>query len=398
MKNQMNWIWILVALFLFGCGNGKQKESDGLITVDVSKSYPKKELILQDLFDIEYLPLETTDKFVTAGNVVYFGDNCMWIGNYRSGDLQLVSREGKHIRTINRKGQSGEEYVFYNALAYDPLTKEIYISDSQGGKVIVFDEEGNFKRSFKTAQNSYIDWIDNFNSENLLCWMKASVVLGNTNPTFQVNMSDMGFKLMSKKDGAIRNINIPFERYVSPDIVFEESYSSILNYTQIPFGDQWILTEISSDTTYLLSQDYQLKPFIVRTPTASEMNPEVYLYAGVMTDRYYFLQTVDKAYNRETKVGFQTRELLYDTEEKSVYEYVVYNDDFTDERPLNLVRQFPNMLLPVNKGDVAYVSKIDAPDLVEAYNDGKLRGPLKDIASKIDEEDNPVILIAKYKR
>ena len=107
MKNQMNWIWILVALFLFGCGNGKQKESDGLITVDVSKSYPKKELILQDLFDIEYLPLETTDEFVTAGDVVYFGNNCMWIGNYRSGDLQLVSREGKHIRTINRKGQSG---------------------------------------------------------------------------------------------------------------------------------------------------------------------------------------------------------------------------------------------------------------------------------------------------
>ena len=286
--------------------------------------------------------------------------------------LGTIARE--IIRTINRKGQSGEEYVFYNALAYDPLTKEIYISDSQGGKVIVFDEEGNFKRSFKTAQNSYIDWIDNFNSEYLLCWMKASVVLGNTNPTFQVNMSDMGFKLMSKKDGVIRNINIPFERYVSPDIVFEESYSSILNYTQIPFGDQWILTEISSDTTYLLSQDYQLKPFIVRTPTASEMNPEVYLYAGVMTDRYYFLQTVDKAYNRETKVGFQTRELL------------------------NLVRQFPNMLLPVNKGDVAYVSKIDAPDLVEAYNDGKLRGPLKDIASKIDEEDNPVLMIAKYKK
>ena len=56
------------------------------------------------------------------------------------------------------------------------------------------------------------------------------------------------------------------------------------------------------------------------------------------------------------------------------------------------------MLLPVNNGEVAYVSKIDAPDLVEALNDGKLRGPLKEIASDLDEEDNPVILIAKYKR
>ena len=68
MKKHVRWMSaLLVASLLFGCGDGKQKESDGLITVDVSKSYPKKELILQDLFDIEYVPLETTDEFVTAG-------------------------------------------------------------------------------------------------------------------------------------------------------------------------------------------------------------------------------------------------------------------------------------------------------------------------------------------
>ena len=58
LKKHVRWMSaLLVASLLFGCGDGKQKESDGLITVDVSKSYPKKELILQDLFDIEYVPL-----------------------------------------------------------------------------------------------------------------------------------------------------------------------------------------------------------------------------------------------------------------------------------------------------------------------------------------------------
>ena len=48
-------------LFIFsGCGGNKQSEDD-LITVDVTAQYPKKELILQDFMDVEYIPLETTD-------------------------------------------------------------------------------------------------------------------------------------------------------------------------------------------------------------------------------------------------------------------------------------------------------------------------------------------------
>ena len=114
LKKHVRWMSaLLVASLLFGCGNGKQKESDGLITVDVSKSYPKKELILQDLFDIEYVPLETTDEFVTAGNVrVVDKDLIITKNNGRTdGDIFLFDRvTGKGIRKINRLGQGGEEY------------------------------------------------------------------------------------------------------------------------------------------------------------------------------------------------------------------------------------------------------------------------------------------------
>lgn len=400
--NKLPILPILVLLFpllLSACQNSDPKVGD-VITVDVTKSYPEKELILQDLFDIEYLPLETSDEFVTAGDVVYFGEELMWIGNYRTGDLQLLNRQGNHIRTINRKGQSGEEYIFYNALTYDPLTKEVYISDSTGKKVIIFDDEGNFRRSFKVPHGTFFDWIGNFNSECILCWATVSALP--SDPNYQEIASNGGFKLMSKKDGSIRDVDIPIERYVSPKIFYEtprgKFYTYFWNTTQIPFQDTWLLTEISTDTIYQLAPDYGLRPFIARTPSASEMDPPVYLFTGVMTDRYYFLQAVENAYDPETKDGFASRDLLYDTEERAVYEYVVYNNDFTDERPLNLVYQFPNMFLAINKGDVAYVSKFDAPDLIEALNDGKLRGPLKEIASRLDEEDNPVLMIARYKK
>ena len=34
-------------------------QTNELITVDVTKNYPEKELTLQDFMDVEYIPLET---------------------------------------------------------------------------------------------------------------------------------------------------------------------------------------------------------------------------------------------------------------------------------------------------------------------------------------------------
>ena len=42
--------------------------------------------------------------------------------------------------------------------------------------------------------------------------------------------------------------------------------------------------------------------------------------------------------------------------------------------------------------------RINTPELVEAYQEGHLKGKLKEIAAGMHEEDNPVIMVAKYKR
>ena len=36
----------------------------------LAKINPEKELILQDIMDVEYIALETTDEFITHGNVM----------------------------------------------------------------------------------------------------------------------------------------------------------------------------------------------------------------------------------------------------------------------------------------------------------------------------------------
>ena len=102
-------------------------------------------------------------------------------------------------------------------------------------------------------------------------------------------------------------------------------------------------------------------------------------------------------YDFQTREGFPRTDIAYDKIENKVYEAVVYNGDFLEKMPMKLgVNIF--ILNIFNNEGVSFTETLYAPDLVEALNDGKLRGPLKEIASRLDEEDNPVILIAKYKK
>lgn len=103
-------IFLLFALLTTtGCKKQNQTAGD-LVTVDVTKtSFPKKELVLQDFMDVEYIPLETNDEFVNQGHVQAVGEKYILVKNYNNdGDIFVYDRSGKAIRKINRKGQGGK--------------------------------------------------------------------------------------------------------------------------------------------------------------------------------------------------------------------------------------------------------------------------------------------------
>lgn len=58
---RLNTILPIILFVIAGFGGCKQSgnPNDDFIRVDVTANYPKKELILQDFMDVEYIPLET---------------------------------------------------------------------------------------------------------------------------------------------------------------------------------------------------------------------------------------------------------------------------------------------------------------------------------------------------
>lgn len=389
-------------LFMMMAGLTGCKQSAGpdenFITVDVTKSYPEKKLILQDIFDIEYIPLETSEAFLTSASIQAITSDFLLVkenNRFFSGKVSFFDRTGKGLRTFDRRGQSGEEYTNVLDVALDEANKELFVNSHLSKKVLVYDWMGNFKRSFNQKENCYYDQIESFDREHLICH-DGSFSL--SNPGKKRN----SFMLVSKQDGRIKEISIPYKERKVTVMVQKTGQSnliaSIFNKSQIPYHDSWLLVEPSSDTLYRYTEEQLLEPFIVRTPSIQSMETEVYLFPGVITDRYYFMQSVKREYDFAIDRGFPVTDLLYDKQENATFECVVYNDDFVDKKPMSLVYEIPVPPVILNTNETAFMTRLEAPELVEAYEAGKLKGRLKEIAAGLNEESNPVILVAKYKK
>ncbi len=383
------FIEAILLLVMTSCGSDNTS-TDGFITVDVTKSSysPKKELVLQDFMDVEYIPLETNDEFVNHGNVQAVGEKYIIVTNYRNdGDIFVYNRKGKAIRKINRKGQGAEEYTYCSGVTLDEDNNEMFIDDHFIKKVFVYDLEGNFKRSFKQKNDggsrSYDD-IFNFDKENLICYDELN--------------NEIPFLLVSKQDGNItKEIKVPFkEKKLFFQILRQKEGTRAAGpglYSRIiPYNNNWILIEPSSDTIYTLMPDCSLRPFIAKTPPVHTMNPEFYLILRLISDRYYFMESVKNVYDFRKREGFPRTYFMYDTQEKDFFSYIIYNGDYSYKKELYMI-----MFIPINaKGELW--ATIDAFELCRDYEKGKLKGKLKDIAAKLGEDDNRVIMLVKPKK
>lgn len=288
MKN-IHSILLMFLLVMAGCGSKQQ--TDDFVTVNVTKSYPFKELILQDFMDVEYVPLETNDEFLCQGFVQDVSKDYIFVRNFsRTGDILIFDRQGKAVRKINHIGQGVGEYTFLKEVIYDEENKEIFVNDI-GKRIFVYDLEGNYKRYFKARENGLYESIKNFDRDNLICYDGRVSNDGETN--------GQNVLLVSKQDGSIRTIDVPFDKPITTSVISKTFQPGVTwgispesDYPLIPYQDKWIIFEPSSDTLYTLTPDLRKKPFIVREPSIQTMNPEQFLFLSIVTDRYYFMETL----------------------------------------------------------------------------------------------------------
>ena len=402
----MKMIFISV-IFLFVTAESRGQRptvNNDIIKVDVTKSYSsKKELILQDFMDVEYIVLETNDDFINQGVIRDVGKNFILVTNenrINDGNIFVYDRTGKALRMINHKGQGTGEYINIGGITLDEENNEMFVNCTSMSKILIYDLYGNFKRSFEHKkdssssninditiyENTFYTDIFNYDRDNLICYDEYN--------------EKVTFVLVSKQDGSItKEINIPFKKkklleqtFIDMANMKSRTVGSGLFRAIIPFKGDLLLLDTSSDTIYKFMPDYSLRPFLTRTPAIESMEPEVFLMLRLLSDRYIFMEGIKNEYDWDTNTGFPGNFLMYDRQEKTFSGYTVYNGDYSIKKEMYLSR------LRFINHEIELRLPLQAYQLIEDYNNGVLKGKLKEIASKLDEEDNPVIMLIKHKK
>jgi hypothetical protein len=404
----------ILLIVMTGCVS--KQSTDDLIIVDVTKSYPKKELILQDLLDVEYIPLETTDESVTGGYVMDIGKEYILVRNNQGdGDIFIFDNAGKYVRKFNRKGNGPSEYLGAITVLLDEDNEEIYVDDSSRKSIKVYDLYGNFKREFNYLDGASYGRMQNYDSQFLICWDSryANSTLFQNEPDARrsddnILKSDTTvatFFIVSKLDGSIaKEITFSFTESKSySGLIINRDNQGVMQEIRVISSanaisiinsrNHWLLAEPSVDTIYRYLPDNKMIPFMARTPSIQSMDPEVFLLPGIITDRYYFMQIYKKEYDHAKRRTVPSIDLLFDRQEKALYEYIMYNDDYSDKRNISMMGKSGS-----ENDKIAFWQTIDAYQLVEDYKNGLLKGKLKEIAATLDEEDNQVIMLVKHKK
>ena len=371
-------ICVMVFFLLIGCTSERGNKSS-LIQINLTVSYPEKEIKLEDVAEIEYLQLEVTEGFlfnqapqiVTADKII--------ISQNILGDVLIFSRNGKPVSKFNRKGNGPGEYVYIRTLLFDEISDEIFIESDD--KIMVYSSSGTFKRMIHLAgrTNNICSQFVNYDPETLLLYDDC-------------NLHPSPFVFISKKDGSVvDSIKVPKGKEV--DLVASSQDGSFVRFSTInrivKHNDGYLLTDFSIDTVYLLSHHRKLSPVLVRKPKIQSMDPVVYLNSFMEAGNYEFVSAVTV---KDENGKLPKKYLMRDKKTGSVYRQKITFNDYKGKE----VNLSPETIANTQDSKLGLIV-LSLTELQDANKENRISGRLKELVEKSDEDGNNIFMLLHFK-
>ena len=379
-----------IFLALAACGERTQTASE-LLVADKNVDCPKQEIYLEDIADVDYIPLVTTDSIlvndyppesVTPEGIAVRGG--------QPGELLLLDPTGqKLVGRVCRCGQGPEEYTVIYRCVVDWQRCEVYIADYTHLKA--YDFAGNYLRTLLTKEEIPMLDIRNLNADQLLCARERENCETPYRPYFT----------LSKADGRVDTLtSIELPRFIASNrTVLSNDGRSYNAHAFLPLlvgcADRMWLTALALDTIFQINPDRSLLPVMapLRAPTRDEEAPLLH-FRGI-NDRYVWLSWVRRNVtvqleHMEAGMREDLKIYMYDRKAQTWCEPAYRCRAWSGFEP----RYIFTDPLPYGYGLVM----LNAMDLVEAYQNDELADErLREIASTLREDDNPVLMRLKFK-
>ena len=368
----------------------KPKKRLAMPVLDMNLRYPKKIVDLQDIADVEYIVLETHEDGLVSGSFYTTLTDSLIITYNSSNDILIFYRDGRFSHSFNREGGSGKEHSLISEnLCVNPEQKEIYIYESARGRIQVYSFDGQYKRTLKVRG-------DGFEFGRLFYIDTKSMLLEDRNDVGPNGNNPRPYYRLSVADGSKKRLPLKVEkriinaecRYVKESDLFWGISVNISPVANI--NGELIISDFALDTVFAY-RDERLIPIARKVNWMKKSGIPWLVTLDAITDKYYLWHAIEKD---TKKMVWPDKTFLQDRYTGECTQIKLADKNITDKKYRFRHRASANLFCLPNGYIMQYYS---AYRLVELYKEGKLQGELKEIASNLTEDDNPVLMLAKFK-
>lgn len=388
-------IFLLISSFyvLGSIPLSSQSQTCNLPVFDLSQEYPLKKMCLQDMADIEYIPLETTDDILLSDQVTLSAitDKYILLHEFRRGDIFVFDRNtGKIYSHFNHYGQSGQEYMWIkNGTLLDEKKEEIYVCSYSF--IQVYSLKGEYKRTLKIKNPEKDLKIFNFDDQSLIIYEEVVIEPGHENET-----KKDPYRVVSKKDGSLISIlGIHLPKRYSKAIAQKvgngwRPYRFYYSDNQY-YGSDLMIADISSDTLYQLSPNKGLIPLLRRKPSVHASEPRHIWMTLLTTDKFMLIGTFLLDFE---STGGKIPQFIYEFKTGKINKVSILDTEY-DTRAWSSGKWELSASPAIAKNMAAEL--ISVSSMLEAYHGKRLKGNGNKVAKNLREDDNPVVRILKFK-
>ena len=368
----------------------KPKKQLAMPVLDMMLRYPKKIIDLQDIADVEYIVLETHEDGLVSGSFYTTLTDSLIITYNSSNDILIFYRDGRFSHSFNREGGSGKEHSLISEnLCVNPEQKEIYIYESARGRIQVYSFDGQYKRTLKVKG-------DGFEFGRLFYIDTKSMLLEDRNDVGANGNNPRPYYRLSVADGSKKRLPLKVEKRISNAESWYVKESGLfwgisVNISPVAnINGELIISDFALDTVFAY-RDERLIPIARKVNWMKKSGVPWLVTLDAITDKYYLWHAIEKDTN---KMVWPDKTFLQDRYTGECTQIKLADKNITDKKYRFRHRASANLFcLP--KGYI--MQYYPAHSLVELYKEGKLQGELKEIASKLGEDDNSVLMLAKFK-
>ncbi len=250
----------------------------------------------------------------------------------------------------------------------------------------VYSLSGKYKRTLKinTLQNESV--VYNYDNESLLLYDDVIIDSG-----FEHKTKKKPYRLMSKKDGSLislLNIDLP-KRYSTRIAKIEKSsWTPIQMYfpSNVYYGHDFIIADISSDTLYMLTQNKKITPVLVRKPSVHASEPRKVWTTLLTTDKFMIIGAVLLDFNSK---GGKIPTFMYEFKTGKINKV-----EFLDSESERGTLRFGSSPAIAKNMTAQFMQ---APSFISMHKNIQMKGnSIKSMMSQ-KEDDNPLVRIIKFK-